>query len=51
MSLDLEPVQLSSLFVNSLSIVKEKAAARRHAGSDAPSGLDQADAAQLSARV
>jgi PAS domain S-box-containing protein len=29
MELDLEPVQVSSLFVNSLSIIREKAAARR----------------------
>ncbi len=29
MTLDLEPVQVSSLFVNSLSIIREKAAARR----------------------
>jgi PAS domain S-box-containing protein len=29
MSLDLEPVQLSSLFANSLSIIREKAAARK----------------------
>src|ERR1700716_2167084 len=29
MTLDLEPVQVSSLFVNSLSIIKEKAAARQ----------------------
>ena len=29
MTLDLEPVEVSSLFVNSLSIIREKAAARR----------------------
>ena len=30
MMLDLEPVQVSSLFENSLSIIREKAASRQH---------------------
>jgi signal transduction histidine kinase/CheY-like chemotaxis protein len=40
MTLDLEPVQVSSLFVNSLSIIREKAAARDiHLIMDAPTEL------------
>jgi PAS domain S-box-containing protein len=50
MSLDLEPVQLSSLFANSLSIIREKAATRRihlatHVIGDP--GTIQADARKL----
>ena len=40
MTLDLEPVQVSSLFANSLSIIREKAAARNiHLTMDAPKEL------------
>jgi len=40
MTLDLEPVQVSSLFANSLSIIREKAAARNiHLAMDAPKEL------------
>ena len=40
MTLDLEPVQVSSLFANSLSIIREKAAARNiHLTMDAPEEL------------
>src|SRR5476651_1910136 len=50
MTLDLEPVQMSSLFVNSLSIIREKAATRRiRLGLDAPEDLGsmQADARKV----
>jgi PAS domain S-box-containing protein len=40
MTLDVEPVQVSSLFANSLSIIREKAAARHiHLAMDAPEEL------------
>ena len=40
MTLDVEPVQISSMFANSLSIIREKAAARRiQLTSDAPKDL------------
>jgi PAS domain S-box-containing protein len=40
MTLDLEPVQISSMFANSLSIIREKAAARNiHLTMDAPESL------------
>jgi PAS domain S-box-containing protein len=40
MTLDLEPVQISALFANSLSIIREKAAARNiHLTMDAPEDL------------
>ena len=49
MTLDLEPVQVSSLFANSLSIIREKAAARRirleHGGRRGP-GIDPGGRAQ-----
>ena len=50
MMLDLEPVQVSSLFVNSLSIIREKAATRRiRLTMDAPEelGSTQADARKV----
>ncbi|MDO9016709.1 MAG: response regulator [Myxococcales bacterium] len=50
MTLDLEPVQVSSLFVNGLSIIREKAAARHiRLGMDAPDALGsiQADARKV----
>jgi PAS domain S-box-containing protein len=50
MTLDLEPVQVSSLFANSLSIIREKAAARNiHLTMDAPEelGTIRSDARKL----
>ncbi len=50
MTLDLEPVQVSSLFVNGLSIIREKAATRHiRLGMDAPEALGaiQADARKV----
>jgi PAS domain S-box-containing protein len=50
MTLDLEPVQVSSLFANSLSIIKEKAAARRirlHMDAAEELGSIQADARKV----
>jgi PAS domain S-box-containing protein len=50
MTLDLEPVDVSSLFVNSLSIIREKAAARRirlSVEGDAALGSIQADPRKL----
>jgi PAS domain S-box-containing protein len=45
MTLDLEPVQVSSLLMNSLSIVRERAAARRvHLDIDAPPDLGPIEA-------
>jgi PAS domain S-box-containing protein len=45
MVLDLEPVQVSSLFANSLSIIREKAATRHiHLGMDAPEELGSVQA-------